>query len=304
MISDAASLMAGGFRAGEIIPDGDEAMLYNDCACPIRHGMHVFRAIVRHHVSILRKEIRMKIRCSHNAIIGAFIALLCLFLSACGKNSFIISGAELFRGKYCTVYSVRDDGSGKEGAEVEINGLEKKELDSDVIETIKKLGEKRAPSVKLGTIEYSLMVETPEGKKRSYGIPVESIEELEELLDTDLMLPDEATGEEKVNYLLIMDPESNKISISSVPLTWKDQSIEFSAWMYNDEAPDFLSVGSMDCAEPACYTETADGEQCDVIPDKERDKAWLILTADHVVYSYKVSFSDEKLIREFLESIE
>ena len=56
LISDAASLMAGGFRAGEIFPDGDEAMFYNDCACPIRHGMHVFRAIVRHHVSILRKE--------------------------------------------------------------------------------------------------------------------------------------------------------------------------------------------------------------------------------------------------------
>lgn len=71
-------------------------------------------------------------------------------------------------------------------------------------------------------------------------IPAESMEELEELLDTDLMLPDEATGEEKVNYLLIMDPESNKISISSVPLTWKDQSIEFSSWMYNDEAPEKL----------------------------------------------------------------
>lgn len=304
MISDAASLMAGGFRAGEIIPDGDEAMLYNDCACPIRHGMHVFRAIVRHHVSILRKEIRMKIRCSHNAIIGAFIALLCLFLSACGKNSFITSGAELFRGKYCTVYSVRDDGSGKEGVEVEINGLEKKKLDSDVIERIKERGGKSARRVNLGTIEYSLMVVTPEGEKRSYGIPVESIEELEELLDTDLMLSDEATGEEKVNYLLIMDPESNEIRISSAPLDWKNQRIEFSAWMYNDAAPDFLSVGSMDCAEPACYTETADGEQCDVIADKEKDKAWLILTADHVVYSYKVSFSDEKLIREFLESIE
>lgn len=246
----------------------------------------------------------MKIRCSHNAISGASMVLLCLLLSACGKNPFITSGAELFRGEYCTVYSVRDDGSGKEGAEVEINGLEKKDLDSDVTERIKERGGKGAPSVNLGTIEYSLMVETPEGKKRSYGIPVESMEELEELLDTDLMLQDEATGEEKVNYLLIMDPESNKISISSVPLTWKDQSIEFSAWMYNDEAPGFLSVGSMDCAEPACYTETVDGEQCDVIPDKERDKAWLILTADHVVYSYEVSFSDEKLIREFLESME
>lgn len=246
----------------------------------------------------------MKIRCSHNAIIGAFIALLCLFLSACGKNSFITSGAELFRGKYCTVYSVRDDGSGKEGAEVEINGLEKKDLDSDVTERIKERGGKSARRVNLGTIEYNLMVVTPEGEKRSYGIPVESIEELEELLDTDLMLSDEATGEEKANYLLIMDPESNEIRISSAPLDWKNQRIEFSAWMYNDAAPDFLSVGSMDCAEPACYTETADGEQCDVIADKEKDKAWLILTADHVVYSYKVSFSDEKLIREFLESIE
>lgn len=246
----------------------------------------------------------MKIRCSHNAIIGAFIALLCLFLSACGKNSFITSGVELFRGKYCTVYSVRDDGSGKEGAEVKVNGLEKKDLDSDVTERIKERGGKGARSVNLGTIEYNLMVVTPEGEKRSYGIPAESMEELEELLDTDLMLPDEATGEEKVNYLLIMDPESNEISIRSAPLTWKDQNIEFSAWMYNDEAPDFLSIGSMDCAEPTCYTETADGEQCDVIADKERDKAWLILTADHVVYSYKVGFSDEKLIREFLESIE
>ena len=246
----------------------------------------------------------MKIRCSYNAIIGAFIALLCL--SACGKNSFITSGAELFRGKYCTVYSVRDDGSGKEGAEVEINGLEKKDLDSDVTERIKERGGKSARRVNLGTIEYNLMVVTPEGEKRSYGIPVESIEELEELLDTDLMLSDEATGEEKANYLLIMDPESNGIRISSAPLDWKNQRIEFSAWMYNDAAPDFLSVGSMDCAEPACYTETADGEQCDVIADKEKDKdkAWLILTADHVVYSYKVSFSDEKLIREFLESIE
>lgn len=279
-------------------------MLYNDCAGPIRHGMHVFRAIVRHHVSILRKEIRMKIRCSHNAIGGVSIVFLCLFLSACGKNPFITGGAELFRGEYCTVYSVRDDGSGKEGAEVKINGLEKKDLDSDVTERIKERGEKGARSVNLGTIEYNLMVVTPEGEKRSYGIPAESMEELEELLDTDLMLPDEATGEEKVNYLLIMDPESNEISIRSAPLTWKNQRIEFSAWMYNDEAPDFLSVGSMDCAEPACYTETADGEQCDVIPDKERDKAWLILTEDHVVYSYKVSFSDEKLIREFLESME
>lgn len=277
----------------------------NDCACPIRHGMHVFRAIVRHHVSILRKEIRMKIRCSHNAIRGASMALLCFLLSACGKNPFITGCAELFRGEYCTVYSVRDDGSGKEGAEVEINGLEKKELDSDVIERIKERGGKGARRVNLGTIEYSLMVVTPEGEKRSYGIPAESMEELEGLLDTDLMLPDEATGEERVNYLLIMDPESNEIRINSVPLTWKDQRIEFSAWMYNDEAPDFLNVGSMDCAEPACYTEmtTAD-EKCDVIADKEKDKAWLILTADHVVYSYKVSFSDEKLIREFLENIE
>lgn len=39
--------------AGRIVSDGDEAMLYNDCAGPIRHGMHVFRAIVCHHVSIL-----------------------------------------------------------------------------------------------------------------------------------------------------------------------------------------------------------------------------------------------------------
>ena len=229
----------------------------------------------------------MKIRCSYNAIIGAFIALLCLFLSACGKNSFITSGAELFRGKYCTVYSVRDDGSGKEGVEVEINGLEKKDLDSDVTERIKERGGKSARRVNLGTIEYNLMVVTPEGEKRSYGIPAENMEELEELLDTDLM-----------------HPESNEICINSVPLDWKNQRIEFSAWMYNDEAPDFLRVGSMDCAEPACYMETADGEQCDVIADKEKDKAWLILTADHVVYSYKVSFSDEKLIREFLESIE
>lgn len=279
-------------------------MLYNDCAGLIRHGMHVFRAIGRHHVSILRKEIRMKTPWSQSAIGGVSIVFLCLFLSSCGKNPFITGCEELFRGEYCTVYSVRDDGSGKEGTEVEINGPEKKELDSDVTERIKERGGKGAPSVNLGTIEYSLMVETPEGKKRSYGIPVESMEELEELLDTDLMLPDEATGEEKVNYLLIMDPESNKISISSVPLTWKDQSIEFSAWMYNDEASDFLSIGSMDCAEPVCYTETANGEQCDVIADKEKDKAWLILTADHVVYSYQVSFSDEKLIREFLESME
>ena len=278
-------------------------MLYNDCAGPIRHGMHVFRAIVRHHVSILRKEIRMKTPWSQSAIGGVSVVFLCL--SACGKNPFITGGAELFHGEYCTVYSARDDGSGKEGAEVKINGLEKKDLDSDVTERIKERGGKGARRVNLGTIEYNLMVVTPEGEKRSYGIPAESMEELEELLDTDLMLPDEATGEEKVNYLLIMDPESNEISIRSVPLTWKDQSIEFSAWMYNDEAPDFLNVGSMDCAEPACYTDTTtEGEKCDVIADKEKDKAWLILTEDHVVYSYKVSFSDEKLIREFLESME
>ena len=121
----------------------------------------------------------MKTPWSQSAIGGVSIVFLCLLLSACGKNPFITSGAELFRGKYCTVYSVRDDGSGKEGVEVKVNGLEKKDLDSDVTERIKERGGKGARSVNLGTIEYNLMVVTPEGEKRSYGIPAESMEELE-----------------------------------------------------------------------------------------------------------------------------
>lgn len=87
----------------------------------------------------------MKTPWSQSTIGGVSIVFLCLFLSACAKNPFITGGAELFRGEYCTVYSVRDDGSGKEGAEVEINGPEKKELDSDVIETIKSSERKGHP---------------------------------------------------------------------------------------------------------------------------------------------------------------
>ncbi len=231
------------------------------------------------------------------------IVFLTVSISACSQKIFS-HDSEFFRGEYCTVYVLRDDGSGEESTDVEFNGLQKKELSRGVAEKIEKLGGKGATSVKLGTAEYSLMVETPEGRKRSYGITAGSIEDVEELLGINLMMPDGTEGTDELNYLLIMDPEFNEISINSVPLSWKDYRIEFSAWLYRDKAPTFLRVGTLACAEPACYTESAIEEKhCDVIADKENDRAWLIMVEENVAYSYKVNFSDEKRIQEFLEEL-
>lgn len=231
------------------------------------------------------------------------IVFLTVSISACSQKIFS-HDSEFFRGEYCTVYVLRDDGSGEESTDVEFNGLQKKELSRGVAEKIEKLGGKGATSVKLGTAEYSLMVETPEGRKRSYGITAGSIEDVEELLGTNLMMSDGTEGTDELNYLLIMDPEFNEISINSVPLSWKDYRIEFSAWLYRDKAPTFLRVGTLACAEPACYTESAIEEKhCDVIADKENDRAWLIMVEENVAYSYKVNFSDEKRIQEFLEEL-
>lgn len=231
------------------------------------------------------------------------IVFLTVSISACSQKIFS-RDSEFFRGEYCTVHVLRDDGSGEESTDVEFNGLQKKELSRGVAEKIEKLGGKGATSVKLGTAEYSLMVETPEGRKRSYGITAGSIEDVEELLGTNLMMPDGTEGTDELNYLLIMDPEFNEISINSVPLSWKDYRIEFSALLYRDKAPTFLRVGTLACAEPACYTESAIEEKhCDVIADKENDRAWLIMVEENVAYSYKVNFSDEKRIQEFLEEL-
>lgn len=231
------------------------------------------------------------------------IVFLTVSISACSQKIFS-HDSEFFRGEYCTVHVLRDDGSGEESTDVEFNGLQKKELSRGVAEKIEKLGGKGATSVKLGTAEYSLMVETPKGRKRSYGITAGSIEDVEELLGTNLMMPDGTEGTDELNYLLIMDPEFNEISINSVPLSWKDYRIEFSAWLYRDKAPTFLRVGTLACAEPACYTESAIEEKhCDVIADKENDRAWLIMVEENVAYSYKVNFSDEKRIQEFLEEL-
>ena len=231
------------------------------------------------------------------------IVFLTVSISACSQKIFS-HDSEFFRGEYCTVHVLRDDGSGEESTDVEFNGLQKKELSRGVAEKIEKLGGKGATSVKLGTAEYSLMVETPEGRKRSYGITAGSIEDVEELLGTNLMMPDGTEGTDELNYLLIMDPEFNKISINSVPLSWKDYRIKFSALLYRDKAPTFLRVGTLACAEPACYTESAIEEKhCDVIADKENDRAWLIMVEENVAYSYKVNFSDEKRIQEFLEEL-
>lgn len=231
------------------------------------------------------------------------IVFLTVSISACSQKIFS-HDSEFFRGEYCTVHVLRDDGSGEESTDVEFNGLQKKELSRGVAEKIEKLGGKGATSVKLGTAEYSLMVETPEGRKRSYGITAGSIEDVEELLGTNLMMPDGTEGTDELNYLLIMDPEFNEISINSVPLSWKDYRIEFSALLYRDKAPTFLRVGTLACAEPACYTESAIEEKhCDVIADKENDRAWLIMVEENVAYSYKVNFSDEKRIQEFLEEL-
>lgn len=231
------------------------------------------------------------------------IVFLTVSISACSQKIFS-HDSEFFRGEYCTVHVLRDDGSGEESTDVEFNGLQKKELSRGVAEKIEKLGGKGATSVKLGTAEYSLMVETPEGRKRSYGITAGSIEDVEELLGTNLMMPDGTEGTDELNYLLIMDPEFNEISINSVPLSWKDYRIEFSALLYRDKAPTFLRVGTLACAEPACYTESAIEEKhCDVIADTENDRAWLIMVEENVAYSYKVNFSDEKRIQEFLEEL-
>lgn len=231
------------------------------------------------------------------------IVFLTVSISACSQKIFS-HDSEFFRGEYCTVHVLRDDGSGEESTDVEFNGLQKKELSRGVAEKIEKLGGKGATSVKLGTAEYSLMVETPEGRKRSYGITAGSIEDVEELLGTNLMMPDGTEGTDELNYLLIMDPEFNEISINSVPLSWKDYRIEFSALLYRNKAPTFLRVGTLACAEPACYTESAIEEKhCDVIADKENDRAWLIMVEENVAYSYKVNFSDEKRIQEFLEEL-
>ena len=241
---------------------------------------------------------------SNQKVIGlVLIAFSAFLISACGQN-ILFHDSELFRGEYCTVHVLRDDGSGEESTDVEFNGLQRKELNRGVAEKIEELGGKGATSVKLGTAEYSLIVETPEGRKRSYGITAGSIEDVEELLGTNLMMPDEAEGTDELNYLLIMDPEFNEISINSVPLSWKDYRIEFSAWLYRDKAPTFLRVGTLACAEPACYTESAIEEKhCDVIADKENDRAWLIMVEENVAYSYKVNFSDEKRIQEFLKEL-
>lgn len=237
-------------------------------------------------------------------VIGlVLIAFSAFFISACGQN-ILFHDSEFFRGEYCTAHVLRDDGSGEESTDVEFNGLQKKELNRGVAEKIEELGGKGATKVKLGTGEYSLIVETPEGRKRSYGITAGSIEDVEELLGTNLMMPDGAEGTDEFNYLLIMDPEFNEISINSVPLSWKDYRIEFSAWLYRDKAPTFLRVGTLACAEPACYTESAiEKKHCDVIADKENDRAWLIMVEENVAYSYKVNFSDEKRIQEFLKEL-
>ena len=237
-------------------------------------------------------------------VIGlVLIAFSAFFISACGQN-ILFHDSEFFRGEYCTAHVLRDDGSGEESTDVEFNCLQKKELNRGVAEKIEELGGKGATSVKLGTGEYSLIVETPEGRKRSYGITAGSIEDVEELLGTNLMMSDGAEGTDEFNYLLIMDPEFNEISINSVPLSWKDYRIEFSAWLYRDKAPTFLRVGTLACAEPACYTETdIEEKHCDVIADKENDRAWLIIVEENVAYSYKVNFSDEKRIQEFLKEL-
>ena len=245
----------------------------------------------------------MKSTYNQKVIVLMLIVFLTVSISACSQKIFS-RDSEFFRGEYCTVHVLRDDGSGEESTDVEFNGLQKKELSRGVAEKIEKLGGKGATSVKLGTAEYSLMVETPEGRKRSYGITAGSIEDVEELLGTNLMMPDGTEGTDELNYLLIMDPEFNEISINSVPLSWKDYRIEFSALLYRDKAPTFLRVGTLACAEPACYTESAIEEKhCDVIADKENDRAWLIMVEENVAYSYKVNFSDEKKIQEFLEEL-
>lgn len=245
----------------------------------------------------------MKSTYNQKVIVLMLIVFLTVSISACSQKIFS-RDSEFFRGEYCTVHVLRDDGSGEESTDVEFNGLQKKELSRGVAEKIEKLGGKGATSVKLGTAEYSLMVETPEGRKRSYGITAGSIEDVEELLGTNLMMPDGTEGTDELNYLLIMDPEFNEISINSVPLSWKDYRIEFSALLYRDKAPTFLRVGTLACAEPTCYTESAIEEKhCDVIADKENDRAWLIMVEENVAYSYKVNFSDEKKIQEFLEEL-
>ena len=245
----------------------------------------------------------MKSTYNQKVIVLMLIVFLTVSISACSQKIFS-RDSEFFRGEYCTVHVLRDDGSGEESTDVEFNGLQKKELSRGVAEKIEKLGGKGATSVKLGTVEYSLIVETPEGRKRSYGITAGSIEDVEELLGTNLMMPDGTEGTDELNYLLIMDPEFNEISINSVPLSWKDYRIEFSALLYRDKAPTFLRVGTLACAEPACYTESAIEEKhCDVIADKENDRAWLIMVEENVAYSYKVNFSDEKKIQEFLEEL-